>query len=426
MNQTLSKSKHSCKFSAAKHIFLIILFLSLCGLVEAAVQVKSINTDYTNKRVTFSVSWASGTRNATHLSKVWLLVDYATITNPATTGSWQRATVVSATATSGTISGNNGKGFYLQGADGAFSSTVTVTLSGVPAKFNWCATATDYPPNAVLSNGTYTLKGTSPFIINGSITVAAKTYTGTCITSFSDATGCPGIVDQLPGGASIAVTSTACQNVHLSATGTNTTSWTWSNVNASSGAAATVTAVGTRTVYATPVNSCGNGTQVSRSVTVATCCSARDVYVGAGGCCQSGLTLVGGYCRDLAADNATNITCNSVEYEVQFTDIKTTTPTAGLCPSGWSIPSPAILKCFWTERSKLNLYTSSFDFYWSNTNTGYEHNCDYCMSPRHTALIVNSCSSCCCVAQPLQAGTLSLVKSGSNRTDDWGRLRCIR
>jgi hypothetical protein len=51
----------------------------------------------------------------------------------------------------------NGRGFYLDGHTGAvpFSSTVTVTLSSDlnGAKFNWCAYATDYPPNATIGAG---------------------------------------------------------------------------------------------------------------------------------------------------------------------------------------------------------------------------------------------------------------------------------
>ncbi len=503
------------------------------GCLFAAVQVKNISTDYANKRVTFALSWAVGTRDATHLSKVWVLVDYQAVTNPNTTGAWQRATVVSATATTGTVSGNTGRGFFLQGTDGAFSSTVTVTLSGVPAKFNWCATATDYPPNAVMSNGTYTLKGTTPFTINGSTSVSTRTYTGACITSITDPTGCPGTVtnpafstgtiastgqticiggtpsnigstatatggdsrityqwykngtaissatattytppagdaaatashtytrrakdatcnttltasagswvlkvvadptitisaaqsicyntagsaltatvsggsgantytwqysannsswtaagtstantlttgnltanryyrvmttqagsgcasayssavlktvNPLPGGASITVTSTACEKIIVSATGTNTTSWVWSNVNSSSGAAATVTAVGARTVYATPVNSCGSGTQVSRSVTVAACCGARDANVGTGGCCQSGLTLVGGYCRNLSADGASTYTGCGIEVKAADAASFNNTANSG-CPAGWRWPTTSELLC---------------------------------------------------------------------------------
>ena len=229
MNRTPLKSKHSRELSAANKLFLLLSLLPLWSVSEAAVQVKSIAADYANKKVTFSVSWAAGSRGTysgkIYNSKVWVFVDYTTVTNPNTTGAWQRTTVASATATAGTVSGNTGRGFYLQGTDGAFSSTVTVTLSGVPAKFNWCATATDYPPNAVMSNGTYTLKGTAPFTINGNTSVSARTYTGACITTITDATGCPGTVTNpaFTAGAITSGSATVIRNIAPNITIGNTT-----------------------------------------------------------------------------------------------------------------------------------------------------------------------------------------------------------
>ena len=185
-----------------KKLYLLSLLLPLWSIAEATVQVKSISADYANKRVTFALSWAAGTRDATHNSKVWVFVDYQPVTNPNTTGAWQRATVVSASATAGTVSydGSNRQGFYLQGADGVFSSTVTVTLSGVPAKFNWCATATDYPPQAtVTGNQDIILKGTPPFTViyadNSTTVTSSKQYRlppNKSVKSFADATFCPG------------------------------------------------------------------------------------------------------------------------------------------------------------------------------------------------------------------------------------------
>jgi hypothetical protein len=91
----------------------------------------------------------------------------------------------------------NDKGFWLQGnASTNYSATITVQLTNVPDKFNWCAYVSDYPPNAKITtgtynNGTYTLKGTKPFTINGAV-VDANTYSGGGITSITDATQCPG------------------------------------------------------------------------------------------------------------------------------------------------------------------------------------------------------------------------------------------
>jgi hypothetical protein len=53
----------------------------------------------------------------------------------------------------------NGKGFWLQGANGNYSATVTVpvTLAAGVTQFNWCAYASDYPSNAVPhSSSSYT------------------------------------------------------------------------------------------------------------------------------------------------------------------------------------------------------------------------------------------------------------------------------
>ncbi len=195
MNRTLLKSKHSCKLSADRRIFFLLLLFLLWNISEAAVQVKTISTNYAAKTVTFSVSWAAGTRDATHLSKVWVFVDYQEVTNPNTTG-WQRANIdLSKLPANSSADGANTKGFWYQGqATAAQNATITVTLTNVPTKFNWCAVATDYPPNAaVYDNGTYTLKGTQPFIVNGTAIVGNK-FIG-IVNSLTDATGCPGWIE---------------------------------------------------------------------------------------------------------------------------------------------------------------------------------------------------------------------------------------
>ncbi|MDR2361171.1 MAG: hypothetical protein LBD91_00370, partial [Prevotellaceae bacterium] len=116
-------------------------------------------------------------------------------------GAWTSATITGATATAGTLSYPvvlPGRGFYLAGnPSGAFNATVTVTLAApADTKFNACVYASDYPPNATQqSGGGYALRGTPPFIINGTITEPSYTFgAGTCITSITDSTGCPGLV----------------------------------------------------------------------------------------------------------------------------------------------------------------------------------------------------------------------------------------
>jgi hypothetical protein len=76
-----------------------------------------------------------------------------------------------------------------------------VQLTNVPAKFNWCAYVSDYPPNVTANNGTYTFKGTPPFTLiasNGATQiVTGKTLTTSALTitptTIRDKTECPGI-----------------------------------------------------------------------------------------------------------------------------------------------------------------------------------------------------------------------------------------
>jgi hypothetical protein len=101
----------------------------------------------------------------------------------------------------GSISNSTTRGFFITYAGTNSGTTVTATLSNATGKFNWCAHGSDYPPAAVINAaGGYTLKGTPPFTINGTMTVNPKTLgAGTCITSIIDLTGNPdGIVPALP------------------------------------------------------------------------------------------------------------------------------------------------------------------------------------------------------------------------------------
>jgi uncharacterized protein (TIGR02145 family) len=77
-----------------------------------------------------------------------------------------------------------------------------VSLSNVPAKFNWCAYVSDYPPNVTANNGSYTFHGTLPFTLtaaNGTTTqtISDKTVATAAVTitpvTLTDRTGCPGV-----------------------------------------------------------------------------------------------------------------------------------------------------------------------------------------------------------------------------------------
>jgi uncharacterized protein (TIGR02145 family) len=120
--------------------------------------------------------------------------------------------VIATGATASTVTGH--RGFWLETSGDNGSATVTATLSladGVE-HFNWCVYAFDYPPNAVLqSDGTYQLRGSPPFTINGDIIEHSNTFgPGTCITSITDATDNPeGIVPAPFSAGSITTAGTA-------------------------------------------------------------------------------------------------------------------------------------------------------------------------------------------------------------------------
>jgi hypothetical protein len=137
------------------------------------------------------------------LDSIWLFVDYQPVASNGSLGAWTPATLSApaASAPATVVTGSlNGRGFYLRGTlDPAFSATVSVTLAGPTpgSTFNWCAYASDYPPNATIGSGAYDLHGTPPFIINGSTTEPTRQYAG-CITSLTDATSCPGLIPAAP------------------------------------------------------------------------------------------------------------------------------------------------------------------------------------------------------------------------------------
>ncbi|MDR2358980.1 MAG: hypothetical protein LBD87_04155, partial [Prevotellaceae bacterium] len=110
---------------------------------------------YAAKKVTFSVSWTNSP-TAPYNNRVWVWVDLCPVTGTSP-GTFAKAVISSPSAAAGsiaTVSGNT-RGFYIT----TNPSTVTATLSNATGKFNWCAYGSNYPPNATMNNGTYTLKG---------------------------------------------------------------------------------------------------------------------------------------------------------------------------------------------------------------------------------------------------------------------------
>jgi len=190
-----------------KIIFIAAMLISIAATAQQKTFVKSVSTDYVNKRVTFNISWAEGSREVPgtssgnrYNSKVWVFVDYQDMQN----GSWKRADIDTAYlranyTTNCTADRGNTKGFWYQGAATATQNeTITIKLSStLPIPFKWCAFATDCPPRAMYNNGAYALKGTPPFEItsnNGSETTTNRNITAGTITAITDATKCPGYV----------------------------------------------------------------------------------------------------------------------------------------------------------------------------------------------------------------------------------------
>jgi hypothetical protein len=252
-------------------------FFAMLASVTASAQmtnVAPISANYANKTVSFRVWWNAGSRDATHLSKVWVWVDYIEINSNNTTSgnTWTRATVGSISGGATSYDGDNRKGFWLEGnATTNYSATLTVQLTNVPDKFNWCAYVSDFPPNVTANGTTYTLHGTPPFTLIASNGTTKQTVSGTTITTsaltmtpitMTDKTECPGVF-----------------------------------------------------------------------------CAMRDKAKSSLICC-AGLTVVGDYCRDLIADDASTYT--GCGFEIKRTDqgkLKTYGSLNNLCPNGWRWPT---------------------------------------------------------------------------------------
>jgi hypothetical protein len=182
-----------------KNTFFFLAMLASVATSAQTLSIKITNIDYFTKIAICDLSWTG--RDAYHRSDVWVFVDYIELSGNTTTGSWQPAGITGATVTASTTGSaavatetGNTRGVWIKSNTygAAFTGKIAIQLNNVPAIFNACAYATDYPPNATSYNaGTYTLKGTKSFKINGAM-VNDNKYTVTKITSMTDATGCPG------------------------------------------------------------------------------------------------------------------------------------------------------------------------------------------------------------------------------------------
>ncbi|MDR1406199.1 MAG: hypothetical protein LBI89_03240, partial [Prevotellaceae bacterium] len=172
--------------------------------MSAQVSITNMAADYTARQISFTVAWTE----KPHDNKIWVIVDYIKVENAAAAGSWSRAEIgglpaATGSATAATVSGNRGFWLHTSGGSGSAGVTVTLSLAAGVDKYNWCAFALNYPPEAKMkADGGYDLKGTPPFTItynSGSSTVTgANTFDAGCITAITDATDNPdGIVPEL-------------------------------------------------------------------------------------------------------------------------------------------------------------------------------------------------------------------------------------
>ena len=184
--------------------FLSFMGLGFFAFAQSHINIELLSATYTTPVVQFRVSWNDipAVTGQTHNAKIWLWVDFIKIENNQPSGTWMRATI--ANPSPGTVAPETNKGFWLQGNTGAYNQIVTVALTNIPANttFNWCAYASDCPPNVTATNGTYTFKGTPPFTLIASDEITTQTVTGTTLatsaltiipTTIKDKTECPGV-----------------------------------------------------------------------------------------------------------------------------------------------------------------------------------------------------------------------------------------
>jgi uncharacterized protein (TIGR02145 family) len=184
---------NSTKKTIMKKLYFYLLFLPLWGLVgiaHASVAVQVLNTDFTNKTVTLHVEYANAVND-----RVWVWIYLCSMQ-----GMFEPAEISAASATSGSMlyTATNTRGFFVTSSP----ATVTATLSNVSGQFSCCAYGSDTPPNMTGNNGTYTFKGTPPFILTAADAATTQTVTENTLpasalaitpVTITDGTGYPDI-----------------------------------------------------------------------------------------------------------------------------------------------------------------------------------------------------------------------------------------
>jgi hypothetical protein len=220
MKKQLSKQSINSSFGGFRGLLALLLFplwgLGGWGVASAqSVTITPIGADYSNKTVTFQVSWSGA---FTPVDRVWVWIDYCPVEDFTPAGTFGPARIDAVTPLD-KVDHITLRGFFVTSSP----AEVTVKLLDATGAFNWCAYGSGAPPQAVLvAGGGYELKGTPPFVVNGAALGADdKTFgAGTCITSLTDATGNP--TSMLPAAPSITLSAgsssqTAKENTALSA-----------------------------------------------------------------------------------------------------------------------------------------------------------------------------------------------------------------
>jgi hypothetical protein len=393
-----------------KKLFFLFAMIASVAASAQVTFVELLSANYTNKTVTFRVWWNAGSRNDTHLSKVWVWVDYIKVNSNNTTSgnSWTRAEISTVSGGATSYDGSNRKGFWLEGnASTNYSATLTAQLNITETKFNWCAYVSDYPPNATMANGTYTLKGTPPFTINGTITENGKKYSGACITSLTDATACPGIISYSAfsagalgngswgsmgeflnvGGTPLSIVSTTAAS---GGSGKITYKWFKNNVEISGA---------TATTYLPPKTDAASAGTFNYT---------RKSYDGV---CNTAGTTASGTWKNIVGGPASTVTgCNiavamyDLTKQLNWSDANAACSSLG---SGWRLPTgPESQDCLCTYRKALNLkLTATTAAYWLSTIV---------------TNINNSGDPNCCCGQ----ATYGMLHVAEPPSSGWGGLPC--
>jgi uncharacterized protein (TIGR02145 family) len=164
-----SVDKNQQKITIMKKLYYFFLLLPLWGFggfAHASVSVQVLGTDFTNKTVTLRVEYANAVND-----RAWVWIYLCSMQ-----GMFQPAVISAASATSGSVLylSTNTRGFFVTSSP----ATITATLDNATGQFSCCAYGSDTPPSATLNSGTYTFKGTPPFILTAADGTTTQTVTG--------------------------------------------------------------------------------------------------------------------------------------------------------------------------------------------------------------------------------------------------------